>query len=286
MHLPGAQAAKRFPAPCCAFPGDRRDVFAVLASPAETGQPTLLDRSATARGPALPKPTCCACWLELLGLGFELSRGDVRLRPCSLYSRRLFLVGEALFHEGEPFRFLHMVRSGTFKACHSRSDGREHVSGFSLSGDVIGLDGVLEGHHQCSVIALENSRTCGLSIDTLLALAAVSVTGQIALMRLMGREISRGRAHALLLGTLEAAGRLAAFLIDMSERALARGYSPKEFHLRMTRADIGSHLGMTTETVSRNLSALKQLGVLDVASRRIRIMNQAGLRDISRVAQG
>ena len=56
-----------------------------------------------------------------------------------------------------------------------------------------------------------------------------------------------------------------------------RGYSPCDFHMRMTRADIGSYLGLTLETVSRTFSALQRLDYLDVNHRHIRIIDLAGL---------
>jgi CRP/FNR family transcriptional regulator len=81
----------------------------------------------------------------------------------------------------------------------------------------------------------------------------------------------------MLLGSMNAEERLAAFLINLSQRQKARGYSPLEFHLRMSRAEIGSYLGMKLETVSRTFSAFQQQRLLDVDKRHIRILDLDGL---------
>jgi CRP/FNR family transcriptional regulator len=81
----------------------------------------------------------------------------------------------------------------------------------------------------------------------------------------------------LMLGRMSVAERMAAFLLDLSRRAAARGHSAKEFNLRMTRSDIGSYLGMTLETVSRALSAFRQAGLLELDKRHVRITDVPGL---------
>ena len=81
----------------------------------------------------------------------------------------------------------------------------------------------------------------------------------------------------MLLGSMNAEERLAAFLLNLAQRLKARGYSPSEFHLRMSRQEIGSYLGMKLETVSRTFSAFQQQGLLDVDKRHIRIIDPAGL---------
>jgi CRP/FNR family transcriptional regulator len=75
----------------------------------------------------------------------------------------------------------------------------------------------------------------------------------------------------LLLGSMRAEERLAAFLLNLSQRMKARGWSAREFHLRMSRAEIGSYLGMKLETVSRTFSAFQQQRLLEVDKKHIRI---------------
>jgi len=94
---------------------------------------------------------------------------------------------------------------------------------------------------------------------------------------MMSREIVREHSLMMLLGSMNAEERLAAFLLNLSQRLKTRGYSASEFHLRMSRAEIGSYLGMKLETVSRTFSAFQQQGLLEVDKRHIRILDLEGL---------
>ena len=96
----------------------------------------------------------------------------------------------------------------------------------------------------------------------------------------MSREIVREHGVMLVLGTMVAEERIATFLLNLSQRFEVRGYSTSEFVLRMTRAEIGSFLGLKLETVSRVLSRFVKEGLLEVDQKRIRIVNAEGLRAI------
>jgi CRP/FNR family transcriptional regulator len=150
-----------------------------------------------------------------------------------------------------------------------------------MAGELIGLDGVAEGHHASSVTALEDSEVCAVSYAFLTELAVRNVQIQRTLMRQMSGEIVRELRHLVLLGNMTANERLAAFLLNLSQRLQARGYSSSDFRMRMTRADIGSYLGLTLETVSRTFSALQKLHLLEVNQRHIRITNLGGLERIA-----
>lgn len=97
------------------------------------------------------------------------------------------------------------------------------------------------------------------------------------LIRLMSHEIVREHAQMLLLGSTTAEERVAAFLLSMSRRMKERGWSASEFHLRMSRAEIGSYLGLKLETVSRTFSAFSQQGLVEVNKRHIRIRDREAL---------
>lgn len=103
---------------------------------------------------------------------------------------------------------------------------------------------------------------------------------QLRMHKLMSEQIMRETSQAMLLGSLNAEERVAAFLLDISSRYLKRGYSPTEFNLRMTREDIGSFLGMTLETVSRTLSKFQKRGLIEMHGRHVHIVDFDGLRQI------
>ena len=145
------------------------------------------------------------------------------------------------------------------------------MTGFQVAGDIVGLDGLAAGRHASSVHALEASQVCAIHFATLCEMGRRNARMQQLITRLLSREIVREQEHMSVLGDPDAGHRVQGFLLDVSRRMAERGYSPSEFHLRMSRAEIGSYLGMTLETVSRAFSALQRRGVLQVDRRHVRI---------------
>ena len=172
---------------------------------------------------------------------------------------------------------MYAVQSGSFKSTLALVDGSEQVSDFHMAGELLGLDGVAEGLHASSATALEDSEISTLSYSHLNELCAVAGGVQSAMMRLISREVIRSNSHVVLLGSLNSSQRLAAFLLNQSQRLSKRGYSAVEFHLKMTRGEIGSFLGMTLETVSRTFTELQQQRLLKVERRHIVISDLDGL---------
>jgi CRP/FNR family transcriptional regulator len=98
--------------------------------------------------------------------------------------------------------------------------------------------------------------------------------------KIMSREIVRDQGVMLLLGSMRAEERLAAFLLNLSQRFLRRGFSASEFVLRMTREEIGSYLGMKLETVSRLFSRFHEEQLIEVRQKHVRIRDVEGLRSL------
>lgn len=234
-------------------------------------------KSATASAPTPLGTQCSSCHLRELCLPCGMSTDDLGRLDALGFARRRLPAGRNLYHEGDRFQFIYAVRSGTFKSSLALADGREQVSGFHMAGELMGLDGIAQGAHASSAIALEDAEVCAIPYATLMDLSAGSTTLQHVVSRLMSREIVREHSLMMLLGSMSADERLAAFLLNLSQRLKARGYSPNEFHLRMSRAEIGSYLGMKLETVSRTFSAFQQQRLLEVDKRHIRIADLQGL---------
>ena len=227
---------------------------------------------AAARG-----PLCSSCHLRELCLPCGMEGSDIERLDSMMFIRRRLKAGQALYRAGDRFEFIYAVRNGTLKTSLELADGREQVSGFYLGGELMGLDGVAHGQHASSATALEDAEVCAIPYAHLTELSAANPGMQGVVSRLMSREIVREHSLMMLLGSMNAEERLAAFLLNLSQRLKARGYSPTEFHLRMSRAEIGSYLGMKLETVSRTFSAFQQQGVLAVDKRHIRIADMRGL---------
>jgi len=228
--------------------------------------------------PAPLKTLCSTCHLKDLCLPCGLTGTDVERLDSLKFARRRIKEGQALYHEGEKFQFIYAVRSGTFKSHLTLKDGREQVTGFQMAGELLGLDGLAAGKHASSAMALEDAEICAIPYAHLSELATGSPDLQHVISRLMSREIVREHSLMMLLGSMNAEERLAAFLLNISQRMKARGYSASEFHLRMSRAEIGSYLGMKLETVSRTFSAFAQQRLLEVDKKHVRITDLDGLQ--------
>ena len=100
------------------------------------------------------------------------------------------------------------------------------------------------------------------------------------LHKFLSREIERDHRVMLLLGSMRAEERLAAFLLNLSERYKCRGYSSTEFVLRMTREEIGSFLGLKLETVSRLFSRFQEEGLVLVNGRSVKIVDLPMLQQL------
>ncbi len=238
----------------------------------------VVHRGLSASPVAPVKTQCSSCHLRDLCLPCGMSGSDMDRLDTLKFARRKVKAGQTLYREGDRFQFIYAVRAGTLKSSLMLQDGREQVSGFYIAGELVGLDGVAQGAHASATMALEDSEICAIPFAHLSDLAAGASSMQHVITRLMSREITREHSLMMLLGSMNAEERLAAFLLNLSQRYAARGYSDREFHLRMSRAEIGSYLGMKLETVSRTFSAFQQLGILEVDKRHVRIVDMEALK--------
>jgi CRP/FNR family transcriptional regulator len=222
--------------------------------------------------------TCPTSKLE----GFSLSEGldaEAMRQIDELVSARIRLrKGETLFRTGDCFTFLYAIRSGSVKVVSLSEDGHTQVVGYHMAGEIIGTDGVGADAHGCQAVALDETEVQALPFKRLAALGRQNGRFQHNLHRLLSREIARERGAMMLLGTMTAEQRLAAFLLDLSRRYQALGYSSCEFVLRMTREEIGSYLGLKLETVSRLFSRFQREGLLQVQGRVVKLLDRASVK--------
>ncbi|MGP1679070.1 MAG: Crp/Fnr family transcriptional regulator [Burkholderiales bacterium] len=188
--------------------------------------------------------------------------------------------GEALVHAGDKFHSLYVVRSGCFKTVYTDYSGSEQVLAFPMRGDLMGADGIDCGHYSSTAISLDTSEVVIVPLTSLAHLVVECPSLEDLLYRVLSRELVRVQNMAWTLGTLGAEGRVAAFLLSLSARLGALGYSRCSFNLRMTRQEIGSYLGLKLETVSRALSALNSAGIVQVHQRSIDIVDADALRGV------
>jgi CRP/FNR family transcriptional regulator, anaerobic regulatory protein len=231
----------------------------------------------TVANPSL-RIACSSCNLRELCLPVDLCDMEMQRLDALTSLKRAFRRGEYLYRSGERFRALYAIRTGFFKTQVLHEDGREQVTGFQMPGEIIGLDAICSDAHTCDAVALDDSEICEIPFDRLEELSREIPGLQRHLHKIMSREIVRDQGIMMLLGSMRAEERLAAFLLNLSQRFSARGYSASSFHLRMTRQEIGSYLGLKLETVSRTLSHFHEYGLLNVRVREVEIMDMLRLR--------
>lgn len=227
---------------------------------------------------------CRTCAFASVCLAVGYGKTELSSLHCLVEHVGPFRSGEYVFRNGDPFRAIFAVRTGTVKTSTIDREGREQVLGFYLPGEVIGLNAIYPDRFPCDAVTLENTQFCRFSFPAMSALAARMPAVQKHLFQMLSKEI--GTASQLA-GDHSSDERMAAFLTDLSERYAARGFSGTRFQLSMSRADIANYLRLASETVSRVLGRLRSAGIVDIVGRdlvlhdlpRLREMGQSLLRD-------
>jgi CRP/FNR family transcriptional regulator len=224
---------------------------------------------------------CSQCNLREICLPVGLTREELEtIDGRMVASRRKVPRGDRLFQVGDRFDAVYAVWTGFFKTCVASRDGREQVTGFQMGGELIGLDGIGTRRHEVDAVALDDSQVCVIPYAELEELAQQVNSLQQQFHRVMSREIVRTHGVMLLLGSMHAEERLAAFLLNLTHRLRARGFSSSSIVLRMSREEIGSYLGLTLETVSRTFSKFQASGLLFVRHRQIQVVDPVGLQHV------
>ena len=230
--------------------------------------------------PQTIKVACSNCNLRELCMPVLLNEVELQRIDEVVATRRPIKRGATLFRSGEKFSSLYAIRTGFFKTCVATADGRDQVTGFQMAGEVIGLDGIVGDRHSCDAVALEDAEVCVMPFERLEELSREINALQHHVHRIMSREIVREHGVMLLLGSMRAEERVAAFLLNLVKRLHARGFSRSELVLRMTREEIGSYLGLKLETVSRTFSKFVEEGIIEVKQRHLRITDADALQRI------
>jgi CRP/FNR family transcriptional regulator len=224
--------------------------------------------------------SCLECKISELCLPHGLQQQEIRQLTAIVKYRRPLHLNEFLYVQGEKCQSLYAVKSGSFRSFMANTEGGEQTLGFYLPGELMGLDSLQYGSFTCSLIALETCSVCELPLSSLNELCSELPSLQFQIMRVMGKEIASDHDKILSLGHRSAKCRIAGFLLTLSRRYGALGFSGTEFNLSMRRHDIANFLGLTIETVSRQLADLNKVGVITVRRRGIQINDLDWLKSI------
>jgi len=224
---------------------------------------------------------CSTCMLSDLCLPVGLTRREIQQLDQLITERTRLSRGEALYTLGERDDTLYALRFGSIKTLVHDAGGQAQITGFLLPGEVLGMSSLVGDSHTAHAIALEDSEVCIMRLHDMDALAQQFPALHQQFRRLMIREIRRSHHLIVTLGSLRADQRLAAFLLNLSNRLAVLGYSPLTFLLRMSREEIGNHLGLTIETISRMFTRFAREGLIRIQKREIQLLDVSALRALS-----
>src|SRR3990172_1156567 len=227
------------------------------------------------------KTVCSQCAARHLCLPIGVAAGELGLLESNIIHHRSLRRGQPIYRAGDPFGSIYAIRSGAAKTYVTTVDGEEHVTGFHLSGELVGLDGIHSEYHWCSAIALDTTSVCELPLDRLEELAGKIPSLQHHLLRIMSQKILHDEQMLLLLGKRGAERRLASLLLSIAGRYRERGYSRNHFRLVMFHTDIASYLGLTPETVSRLFHRFQAQGLIALDGKTVRLLDFAQMQALS-----
>ena len=200
---------------------------------------------------------------------------------CALTRNQLFNKGDYLFHQGEPFESIYIIRSGSIKIYVLTGDGQEQVTNFQFSGEVLGFSGLSTGTYSVSAVAMETTSICKISFADLEELSLNSSVLRQDIYSIMGRELQQFETMIMTLSKKTSEERVAGFLLKISDHYEQQGYSATCFRLPMSRNEIGNFLGLAVETISRVFSKLQKRSLIQVNGKEIELLDREHLRTIS-----
>jgi CRP/FNR family transcriptional regulator, anaerobic regulatory protein len=221
--------------------------------------------------------SCNNCTMQELCLPAVVTEEDMDRLEIIMSKRVRVPKGDVLYRAGDHFSSLFAIRLGQFKTIFDHGPSVKQIIGFQMPGDILGMEGIGAARHQCATVALEDSEVCEIPYTRLESLLSELPSLQAHFHRMMSREIQREHQVMLLLGSMGAEQRVAAFLINLSKRYEARGFSGTHFVLRMTREEIGNYLGLTIESVSRVFSRFKKNEWIEGTPRDIKLLDRKAL---------
>jgi CRP/FNR family transcriptional regulator len=214
------------------------------------------------RGAAVHAP-CAACSVRDLSIcnvlnDEELTRftdivHDIHVAP-----------GQSLFYEGDPAEHLFVIREGCARVYKLLADGRRMITGFLFPSDIVGFADA--GRYSYGGEAITGLTACRMPRKRLFEYFETYPSLERRMLEIATNELAASQDQMLLLGRKSALEKLASFLHVLLRRHERRGVTGDHLHLPMSRSDIGDHLGLTTESVSRCFTQLRKMGVIRLES--------------------
>jgi CRP/FNR family transcriptional regulator, anaerobic regulatory protein len=224
-----------------------------------------------------PQANCKDCSLSGLCLPLSMNMQDMQALDDIVKRGRPLKKGETLFRQGDAFSSVFAIRAGALRTFCVTDAGEEQITGFHLPSELVGLSGMDTETYPVSAQALETTSVCEIPFDRLDELSVLLPQLRRQLMRIMSREIRDDQQMMMLLSKKTADERIATFLVNLSARFSARGFSANHFRLPMSRNEIGNYLGLAVETVSRVFTRCQASGLLEAEGKEVRILDSIRL---------
>ena len=226
--------------------------------------------------------SCGSCALHELCLPAGIDREDLARLDATVRDKRTLDQSSMLYRDGDSFQALYVVRSGSLKTFVLNEAGEVQILGFHLPGEIVGFDALATDRHVSHAEALEPSSICELPYARLQQITIEVPALHRQLMRVISREMVEEHRHTVMMGRQQAQEQLAIFLKNLTDRYRRLQRDGSTLTLPMSRYDIANYLGLVVETVSRLFSRMKEMGVLEVDRKSVRILRPDLLDDLCR----
>jgi CRP/FNR family transcriptional regulator len=199
---------------------------------------------------------------------------DVHRFENLISGRRRVARHATLYREQAIFEKLYIVRYGQFKMISHDVSGREHIAQIFMAGDLLGLDAISTGRHHFRVGALENSEVSEIPFSAVTNAMRFDPFMMRHVLQLFGNAITVLHERFILHSGGSLDRRFAGFLLYLGDKYARLGYSDKSFRLAMSRSDIASFLGTTSESVSRIIARFNSQGAVLISGRSVELKSR------------
>lgn len=238
------------------------------------------DTSATSNMPQILASTCASCSscpLRKVCIPRDLDERETLQFEKIVTGKRRLARHASVYRSRDKLGMLYVVRYGQFKLIGGDRD-EQHVAGFHMAGDLLGLEAIASGVHRFRLMATEDSEVCEIPFAAITEMMNVEPALQRHLLRTMSEALSDEYSRSCTLATTTLDERFASFLLKLGEKYARLGYSERFFRLSMSRSDIGRYLGTSIESVSRLIARFNAQGAALIIGRLVELRDRPYLR--------
>ncbi len=187
--------------------------------------------------------------------------------------------GSIIYSEGNRINGCYCIQNGIVKIYKTGIDGKQQIIRFAKPGDLIGFRSVLSNELACTTAeVIEDASICYIPGETLIQLVKSNGNFSIELMQVTCRELGEANSYITDIAQKTVRERLAEILIHLKDDF---GLNEKQIlSISLSREELANIVGTATESVIRLLSEFKQDGLIELIGRKIRIIDEQGLRRI------